>query len=124
MESAGKRRAASVDLPEPAAPTRTTRHGCGSRITTRQGPSPKVGRPCRDRRRALRGPAPPSRGLAPRLPTAALARPDLVRGLVVDGRALDDVAMLEPVSGVVPRALDHAVDDLALVERPAGMGAR
>ena len=42
------------------------------------------------------------------LPSAAVARANLVGGLVVDRRAPDDVAVLEAVARDVPRALDHA----------------
>ena len=51
-------------------------------------------------------------------------RPGLVRRLVVDGRPAHDAAVGEAEPGPVPRALEAAVDDGPLVQRPAGVGAR
>src|SRR3954447_23591457 len=100
IASGGADRAASVDLPDPAAPTRTTRHGSGSWMT-----------PLRSGR------------LAPRLPAATLAWPHVISRLVVDRRTSDDMAVLELVARRVPRALDRAVDKGSLGERATGVGA-
>src|SRR5919197_2533591 len=55
-------------------------------------------------------------------PVVSLA--DLVRRLVVNGRAALGRAVREPEPRAVPWALDAAIDDRALPERAAGMGAR
>ena len=57
------------------------------------------------------------------LVAAALGGADLVARLVVDGRAARRRPSVEPEPRAVPRALDAAVDDRALVQRAAGMGA-
>src|SRR5438094_936728 len=62
-------------------------------------------------------------GLAPaRLPTG-LGATDLVRRLVVEGRAAAQVPIGQEEARSVPRALDAPVDDRPLRQRAAGVGA-
>ena len=100
ISSAAKWRAANVDLPAPAAPTRTTRLGSSISIST-----------------VTYG------GRAPDLVAAAVGGADLVDRLVVDRRSAADVAVGQPEARAVPGALDAAVDDGPLGERPAGVRA-
>ncbi len=62
-------------------------------------------------------------GDAQYLPAAAVGSPDVVARLVVGSRALNAPAVRKSEARLMPWALDAAVDELALRERPARVGA-
>ena len=105
ISSGAKWRAANVDLPDPAGPTRTTRLGSGMTMTATDAMTAPLRRDAAD------------------LVPAGIGCADLVRGLVVQRRSALDAAVAQPETAAVPGALDAAIDELALGQRPSGMGA-